>query len=428
MQGYYIYVIENLDDMAILSNDHIIRVAPLSLSTTTSGNHDLVIQTINDYPLMEVKNVLQKAGYVTLQIEPSGYAPALLFYIRNGDVEKYVFSETLKVFEFNLILFISLFLIVSYVLFASVIRPSYLLIDYVKMCSKGTYEIPKNIARDWRNVFITIRDAYLENERLLAVKENQSQELEFAWKRALVANQAKTQFLAKVSHELRTPLNAIKGYVQILKLTLKDAKHLRQLDIIDNSSNLLLSIVQELLDFSRIEEGKIKIDYQALDIRKLSEMLENLFINQIDKNELELRIIVDPRIPEVLYGDENKIKQILINLISNAIKFTTKGSIDVLLYLSFIDEEYAYIIIKVEDTGKGIAQNKLDTIFDSFTQENNSISRQYGGTGLGLSIAKGLVEAMSGNIKVESEEGVGSTFIVFIPLRIQPVEEEQVGD
>lgn len=332
-----------------------------------------------------------------------------------------VLRQTISLFEFSTILLIILFLFVSYLLFIVIIRPCYLLVDYVRRCGEGDYTIPPGINSSWRFSFVRIRNAYLENERLLAVKDNQSQELEYAWKKALVANQAKTHFLAKVSHELKTPLNAIKGYIQLLKLSIDNPKQLRQIEIIDHSSDLLLKQVDELLDFSVIEDGKVKLEIDTIDLFQTAHVIEELFIINTSKKSLDYVVNIDEQIPSVLYGDEARIKQIIINLMSNALKFTEHGKIEVSFDLDYQTETEVYLSIRVKDTGKGIAENKLNSIFDSFTQENNSISRQFGGTGLGLSISKRLAEVMGGNLIVESKVNVGSTFTLFLPLSKIPI-------
>ncbi|MGL4336759.1 MAG: sensor histidine kinase [Turicibacter sp.] len=414
----------NLNTMAIG------KKSVYSFSDLIYPTSDKVIQEVNallrDDKLDEAIALLSSSGYYAGYSKTNNELVTLLHFLNKEKLHIDVLSETIRLFELNLIILIVLFLIVCYILFISIIKPCYLLVDYVKQCGRGNYEIPNSLTSEWRLPFITIRNAYLDNERLLAVKENQSQELEFAWKKAMVANQAKTHFLAKVSHELRTPLNAIKGYVQLLKITVDDEKHLKKINIIERSSDLLINIVTELLDFSRIEEGKIKLNIQALNLIQIADLLEDMFINDTQAKSLNYSITVEHLIPVVLYGDESRIKQIIINLVSNAIKFTEEGTISVLFKLDNIDADYAYIEIKVTDTGKGISTNKLNAIFDSFTQENNSISRKYGGTGLGLSISKGLAEVMGGNLSVESQVDVGSTFTLFLPLALNLIEEDEI--
>ena len=172
-------------------------------------------------------------------------------------------------------------------------------------------------------------------------------------------------------------------------------------------------------------------------MEKLNYLLSKLiFSKQLDKVEelfrvdaankgIELNVTIDESIPHELYGDEGRIKQIIINLVSNAIKFTESGEIRVSFDLDYQNETEAYLSIKVNDTGKGIAPNKLESIFEAFTQENNTISRRYGGTGLGLSISKRLANVMGGNLTVESTLEVGSTFTLFLPLAKTLVEEDE---
>ena len=374
-----------------------------------SDNMDLVVRELNN-----------KGYYISRYSSTEGLVD-IAYFCSERELNQIVLKQTLNLFEFSTIIFISLFLIVSYLLFMVIVRPCYLLIEYVRKCGEGDYTIPSEINDSWRPSFVRIRNAYLENERLLAIKDNQSQELEYAWKKALVANQAKTHFLAKVSHELKTPLNAIKGYIQLLKLSIDNPKQLRQIEIINHSSDLLLRHVNELLDFSVIEEGKVKLEIEKMNLFQTAKEIEELFIINMNKKNLDYSVIINEQIPSVLYGDESRIQQIIINLVSNALKFTESGKIQVSFDLDYQTENEIYLSIRVKDTGKGIAPNKLNSIFESFTQENNSISREFGGTGLGLSISKKLAEVMRGNLIVESEVNVGSTFTLFLPLSKVPI-------
>ena len=373
----------------------------------------------------EASSILKDEGYYLSQHTSEVMNLKVIHYQLKNQLRASVIAQTISLFELSVILLILLFLLVSYILFMSIVKPCYLLVDYVKRCSEGNYKIPSNICKSWRSSFLMVRNAYLENERLLNVKDSQSQELEYAWKRTLVASQAKTHFLAKVSHELKTPLNAIKGYVQVLKLSIDQPKQKKQLEIIEHSSDLLLKHVNELLDFSMIEDGKVKLAIHKLDIFQTAHEVEELFMIEAANKGIELTVMIDESIPHQLYGDNDRIKQIIINLVSNAIKFTDIGEIKVSFDLDYENEFEVYLSIKVEDTGKGIAPNKLEFIFEAFAQENNTISRRYGGTGLGLSISKRLADVMGGNLTVESTLEVGSTFTLFLPLAKTLVEEEQ---
>ena len=385
-----------------------------------SADLEMVEELSTDNIELVIRELTNK-GYYVSRFSPADEIVKMVHFYSIAELQEMVLRQTISLFEFSTILLIILFLFVSYLLFIVIIRPCYLLVDYVRRCGEGDYTIPPGINSSWRFSFVRIRNAYLENERLLAVKDNQSQELEYAWKKALVANQAKTHFLAKVSHELKTPLNAIKGYIQLLKLSIDNPKQLRQIEIIDHSSDLLLKQVDELLDFSVIEDGKVKLEIDTIDLFQTAHVIEELFIINTSKKSLDYVVNIDEQIPSVLYGDEARIKQIIINLMSNALKFTEHGKIEVSFDLDYQTETEVYLSIRVKDTGKGIAENKLNSIFDSFTQENNSISRQFGGTGLGLSISKRLAEVMGGNLIVESKVNVGSTFTLFLPLSKIPI-------
>lgn len=382
-------------------------------------------QNLSQASFEEASQFLKNEGYYINRYISDRSNLKIVYYELKSDLERSILRQTISLFELSTILLIILFLLVSYILFVAIIKPCYLLIDYVRRCGEGEYTIPSDLSATWRSSFIKVRNAYLENERLLNVKDNQSQELEYAWKRALVASQAKTLFLAKVSHELKTPLNAIKGYVQLLKLSIEQPRQRKQLDIIEHSSGLLLKQVNELLDFSMVEDGKIKLSIEKFDIFQTARKVEELLIIDAMNKGINFTVTIDERIPHELYGDEGRIKQIIINLVSNAIKFTESGEIRVILDLDYQNETDAYLSIKVKDTGKGIAPQKLESIFEAFTQENDTISRRFGGTGLGLSISKRLAEIMGGKLTVESIVDVGSTFTLFLPLSRHLVEEDE---
>ncbi len=229
---------------------------------------------------------------------------------------------------------------------------------------------------------------------------------------------AKELFVANVSHEMRSPMNAISGLSEQLLEWPVDEKVHEQLLVIRKSSDHLLGVVNEILDFSKLQAGKIvieKIDFYLSDV--IEEVIE---INSVTANKKELKILhrIDPSLPAVLIGDPVRLKQILHNLMSNAIKFTDTGSVSLDVTRTGGDDRSVLLEIAVSDSGIGIGEDKLETIFEDFAQEETSTTRQYGGTGLGLSIVKRLVDLMGGTIRVESRKQEGSTFTVTLPFSI----------
>ena len=234
---------------------------------------------------------------------------------------------------------------------------------------------------------------------------------------AEVANKSKSLFLANMSHELRTPLNAIIGYSELLKEeAAADGTEQNNKDLtkIGNAGNHLLSLINTILDFSKIEADKIDYDYQVIDINELLDNIAATFKPIMIKAYNTFAINCEKDISK-LYIDEVKLRQALYNLVSNACKFTENGAIEVNIYSESIDSKQ-WIYFKIKDTGIGIAQNKVETLFDAFTQASPTTTRLYGGTGLGLAISKHFIENMGGNISVKSVLGEGSTFTIKLPF------------
>jgi len=228
------------------------------------------------------------------------------------------------------------------------------------------------------------------------------------------ANQLKTEFLANMSHEIRTPITAITGFTELLMKKETDESKLRKLSIIDNSSKTLLAIINDILDIAKIEAGELSINLEAFSLDKLSNNIEKLSLGLLkNKKDIDFKINVnlDDDDDGFIAGDYSRIIQIALNLISNAIKFTDEGSVTV-----NIDLKKDILFLTVKDTGIGIDKNKLNTIFNKFSQLNYGDSRKYGGTGLGLAISKKLALLMKGNLSVISEKGVGSSFHLKIPI------------
>jgi len=221
---------------------------------------------------------------------------------------------------------------------------------------------------------------------------------------------AKQQFLSNMSHEIRTPMNAILGFTKVLFKTDLTVKQKEYLEAIKSSGNTLIVLINDILDLAKVEAGKMIFINSPFKISHSITTILHLFETKIQEQNLELVKEYDSRIPEILLGDSIRLHQILMNLLSNATKFTAKGKIIVSVNLINEDEEKVTIEFKVADTGIGIPQNKIKTIFENFEQAYTDTSRVYGGTGLGLTIVKQLVEKQGGTISVKSKMGKGSTF------------------
>lgn len=236
---------------------------------------------------------------------------------------------------------------------------------------------------------------------------------------AEAANNAKSHFLANMSHEIRTPLNGINGFLQVLMQMDATPQQIEIYDIMYNSCKNLLKIINDILDFSKIESGKLELIETDFNLKYMIHDIVSEFSHQTkNKSGLVISSYVHPEIPDVLFGDQLRIRQILVNLMHNAVKFTEKGKIEIIAEPYTSTEHNIRILFKVQDTGVGIEPTKQKDIFDNYTQADSQIASKYGGTGLGLAIVKKLVELMHGFIWVESEPGKGSVFFFIIPFSI----------
>ncbi|HTQ39834.1 MAG TPA: response regulator [Pirellulales bacterium] len=276
-----------------------------------------------------------------------------------------------------------------------------------------------------------VRDArgeleYYEGTVVDISERKQSERLSREKEAAEAANRAKSQFLANMSHELRTPLNGVIGMLDLLADSALSPQQQRYATIARSSADLLLSVINQILDFSKIEAGKLELESINFDLRSLIESALEMLAPKAEQKGLELALNMSPELPSAVRGDPHRLRQVMVNLLNNAIKFTRQGQVQVRLMLESETDQGCVIRVAVEDTGIGIPADRLGRLFQSFSQIDASTTRQFGGTGLGLIISKQLVELMGGMIGVKSQFNSGSTFWFRLPLQkqIEPVLEQ----
>ncbi|RLA36852.1 MAG: hypothetical protein DRQ64_09865 [Gammaproteobacteria bacterium] len=255
----------------------------------------------------------------------------------------------------------------------------------------------------------------------LSLEDLQSKNLELdeEKQRAEEANRAKSDFLARMSHELRTPLNAIQGFVRLLEQSDLEASEQQYCAIIEQAAEQLLLLINDILEYSRLQSGAMALDIQPLDIVACVENPVRLLGPSAYEKNVEVIIDVDPQLPIFLYGDSLRLRQVVSNLVANAIKFTEQGHILVRIASEGVIDDKVSLLLEVTDTGIGMSEAQQGKIFEAFTQADTTITRRFGGTGLGLSIVQNLVALMGGEIALHSEASVGTTIRVSLPLALQ---------
>nr|WP_259372720.1 ATP-binding protein [Schlegelella koreensis] len=272
----------------------------------------------------------------------------------------------------------------------------------------ATASVSERLRDRTRQAVRTARELVNRLEQETRALEAQAVELEHARRAAEQASIAKSQFLATMSHEIRTPLNGVLGTTRLLLETPLSPLQRRYADAGHRSATLLLGLIDDVLDLSRIEAGKLVLNVTAVDVRELAREAVEVIAATADGKPVQLRCDLDAALPATLAADPVRLRQVLVNLLHNAVKFTERGEVE--LRVTVVDDApaAARLRFEVRDTGIGMTREHLDSVFDAFTQADASTSRQYGGSGLGLAIVRQLVEMMGGRIDATSEPGHGS--------------------
>lgn len=298
-------------------------------------------------------------------------------------------------------------------------RPLSEMSDAVTAIQAGNYQatLPElgggelaTLARHINNLANGLNNAAQEQQQAmtLLIKAREESDL---------ANRAKSDFLAMMSHELRTPMNGVLGMLQLLDTTEMNEEQHEYAALAMESTEHLLKVINDILDFSRIERGALELELISFNLPALLKAAAQAFQHSAQQRDLQLRLELDDAAPAPqVQGDPTRLRQILVNLIGNALKFTERGEVRIQAHWQALDNQVLWLTCKVHDTGIGISAEGLETMFDAFQQADNSISRRYGGTGLGLPIARTLAECMGGTLKAQSEPGRGSCFTLEIPL------------
>lgn len=292
-------------------------------------------------------------------------------------------------------------------------------VDELAALGRGINYMASSIANSQRGLELRVSSATSRLRLSLEDLQSKNLELEDERQKAEEANRAKSDFLARMSHELRTPLNSIQGFVRLLEQSGLEASEQQYCAIIEQASEQLLLLISDILEYSRLQSSVMTLDIQPIDIVTCVENPVRLLGPSAYEKNVEMIIDIDPQLPIFLYGDSLRLRQVVSNLVANAIKFTEQGYILVRVTSGGVVDDKVTLLLEVVDTGIGMSEAQQDKIFEAFTQADTTITRRFGGTGLGLSIVQNLVVLMGGEIELHSEESLGSKVRVSLPLTLQ---------
>lgn len=353
--------------------------------------------------------------------------------IRNGyikhDIQETItlvkkLSKRISLYKIFILAFASIFIITSYYFLYSLSKKASQSILYLSQAAekiskgdldlepinyKGVEEIQK-LMKNVDNMRLALKDSIRNLSQKVA---EQTEELKEAKESAEMANMAKNSFIANMSHEIRTPMNAIIGFTTLLENDITDEKQKNYLSAVLSSSKTLLRLIDDVLDLSKIEAGKMEFQYTNASLIDICNEIKNIFSQGIREKNIDFKLQIPENFPKHLVIDEIRIRQVLLNLVGNALKFTNSGYIKLSLKAFQQKDNLVTITIIVEDTGIGIREDQKNIIFEPFQQQKDQ-DNKYGGTGLGLAITTRLIEMMGGEIHLETKEGIGSTFSIFL--------------
>ncbi|MGB5866671.1 MAG: ATP-binding protein [Arcobacteraceae bacterium] len=351
----------------------------------------------------------------------------------SNEYKQEISSEMMNLFYINIIILMMFFLFVI-VFYSDISHRFDTIVSSIAFISQHNISQYKNIKikSDDELDQIALKFNQMVDELKVREKKNQKITIDLLKLNQKVENnnRIKSEFLANMSHEIRTPLNAIIGFVDILKDDEIDAKKMRYLDVIKNSSQNLLELINDVLDFSKIENSKIILEYRDINIVEELKFIVALFTIKVKEKNITFNITIDENLPQIIETDNLKLRQVIINLLGNAIKFTNENK-TIEFDVKYLDNR---LFVSVKDEGIGIEKNKQRLIFEPFLQADSSTTRKYGGTGLGLAISTRLIKALGGKLELESELGKGSKFYFDIPItisknikqKISPIESNKI--